>query len=153
MVHKEEPIEEIDAYGKAPMEDLTVNDALIAVAVCAAKESGGFDGSHRGDESRIAAMAQKQPLFSGLDDSIDPSISLFMNMIGTSTDLVEPIAIAATVLNPAQKEIAFTWAAEMILPDGLLTEKRQRILKKYASLLKIDRTVAQQILADMIGQP
>jgi hypothetical protein len=135
------------------MEDLTVNEAIIAVAVCAAKESGGIGGSHCGDAARIAAMAEKQPLFSSLDDSIDPSINLFMNMIGTSTDLVKPITSAATVLNPAQKEIAFTWAAEILLPDGVLTEKRQRILTKYASLLKIDRAAAQQILTDMIGQP
>lgn len=153
MVHKQEPIEEIDAYEEDPLENLTVNDALIVVAVCAAKEKADSDARHLEKAKQIGLMAQDNPIFSGLGDTIEPSIHLFMNMLGKTTDLVKPVTSAAMVLNPAQKKIAFSWVAEIILPGGLLTEKRQRILKKYASLLKIDSAVAQQILADMIGQP
>ncbi|MBR9987454.1 MAG: hypothetical protein KFF68_16245 [Desulfosarcina sp.] len=140
-------IEEIDAYEEDPFENLTYNDALILVAVCAVKEKTESDENHIEDAKRISLLAQKDPIFSGLGDTIEPSINSFMNMIGKRTDLVKPLASAASALNSSQKKVAYFWAAEIILADSVLTEKNQRILDKYARLLKIDTIVAQQILA------
>lgn len=144
-------IEEIDVYEEDPFENLTCNDALILVAVCAAEETAESDENHLEDTKRISLLAQKEPIFSGLGDAIEPSINLFMNMIGKTTDLVKPIASAAMVLNSSQKAIAYSWATEIILADGVRTQKKQQILDKYTRLLEIDTTVAQQILAGFLA--
>jgi hypothetical protein len=59
-------------------------------------------------------------------------------------------------LNTAEKtfeqdfgEVAFSWAAEIIMPDGVLSEKRKNIIDKYVLLLDIDNTVARQIQVDV----
>lgn len=69
-----------------------------------------------------------------------------MNMIGTVIGLVKGVDMATSVLKPEFKKIALSWVAEIIMPDGNLTEERKSIFDKYALLLKIDRNDAQRIL-------
>jgi hypothetical protein len=145
-------IEEIEAYKENLIGDLTINDALILVAVCAAKEKATPDDNHIDDAKRIAALAQNHPIFLDLGDSIEPSINKFMNMIGTTTDLVKAVDTAANVLKPELKEIAFNWVAEIIMSDGVLTEQRKNILDKYALLFNIDSNDAQRILVEISNQ-
>jgi hypothetical protein len=140
--------EEIEVYEKNSTKNLIVKDAFILLAVCAAKEKADIDENQGDDANRIAALSKKHPIFSDLEDSIDPAINKFMNMIGTTTDSVNPVKSAAKALKPAHKEIAFSWIKEIIMPDGVLTEERKIILDKYALLLEIDSTVAQQILVE-----
>jgi len=132
--------------------NLTINDALILIAVCAAKEQAAADESPIDKASNIADLAQNNTIFSGIDDSIEPSINKFMNIIGTTTDLVKLLDMAASVLDPQFKETAFGWAAEIIMPDGVLTEERKSILDKYALLLDIDRNDVQKILVKISNQ-
>ena len=74
-------IEEIEAYKDNVIEDLTVNDALILVAVCAAKEEADIDNNLTRDKNRIVALAKDHPVFLNRSDSIEPSVNKFMNMI------------------------------------------------------------------------
>jgi hypothetical protein len=148
-----EPVEknfkEIDAYDKKDLiEDLTINDALILIAVCASKEQDAPDVDQGYNIDRIAAMAEDHPVFSDLLDSIKPSLNKFMNMI-VSTDTVKYVSAAAKVLKPEYKETAFTWAATILMPDGVLTEARKNIMDRYAMLLDIDIKTAQRILVQV----
>jgi hypothetical protein len=140
--------EKIEAYEKNSTKNLTVNDALILLAVCAAKEKADINENPVDVANRIAALSKKHPIFSDFEDSIDPAINKFMNMIGTTTDLVNPVKSAAKALKPAHKDIAFSWVTEIIMPDGVLTEERKIILDKYALLLEIDNTLEQKILVE-----
>ena len=100
-------IEEIEAYEKNLTEDLTVDEALILVAVCAVKEKAGIDSNHIDDAKRIVTLAHNHFIFSDLADTIDPCINKYMNMIGTKTDLVKPVGTAAIVLKPELNKVAF----------------------------------------------
>ncbi len=144
----EKNLKEMDAYEKDLIEDLTINDALILVAVCATKEEAVREGDESVDAKRITALAQDHPLFLNLSDSIKPSLNKFMNMIRTE-DTVKYVAAAAKVLKPEHKETAFTWAAKILMPDGVLTETRKNILDKYSMLLNIDMKTAQRILVQI----
>ena len=137
----EEYIKEIETYKEKLIGDLTVNDALILIAVCAVKEKV-IENNHLNDPKRIAVLAQNHPLFSALTDSIESSVNKFMNMIDTM-DVVKAVEISASVLKPELKETAFNWVTEIIMSDGVLTEKRKSILDKFAMLLNIDRNDAK----------
>jgi hypothetical protein len=144
----EKKFKEIDAYEKDLIEDLTINDALILVAVCATKEEAVRKVDESVDAKRISALAQDHPLFLNLSDSIKPCLNKFMNMIRTE-DTVKYVAAAAKVLKPEHKETAFTWAAKILIPDGVLTETRKNILDKYSMLLNIDMKTTQRILVQI----
>jgi hypothetical protein len=133
------------------IEDLTVNDALILVAVCAVKEEAGTDNNHIDDKKRIVALAQDHPMFLDLLDSIEPGVNKFMNMV-KATDTVKYVMAAAKVLKPEHKETAFTWAAMNLMSNGILTETRKNILDKYTLLLNIDYDDAQKILVKISDQ-
>lgn len=77
-------IEEIEAREDNVIEDLTVNDALILVEVCAAKEETDIDSNLTSDKNRIVALAKDHPVFLKRSDSIEPSVNKFMNMIKPS---------------------------------------------------------------------
>jgi hypothetical protein len=141
-------IEEIEAYKDDFTEDLTVNDALILVAVCAAKEESDNNNNLIRNKNRIVALAKDHPVFLKRFDGIEPSVNRFMNMI-KSSDIVKYIIAAAKVLKPEHKETALTWAAMILMSDGVLTENRKNILDKYAMLLNIDRKSEKQILVDV----
>ena len=141
-------IEEIEAYQDSLMEGLTVNEALILVAVCAAKEEADRDNTHLEDTKRIGALAQDHPLFIDLSESIGPSVNKFMNMI-KSEDTVKYVMAAEKTLKPEHKETAFTWAALILMSDGVLTETRKNILDKYGMLLNIDKKDAKKILVQI----
>jgi hypothetical protein len=139
----EKHIEEIEAYEKNLIEALTVNKALVLVAVCAAKDNNPIH-----DKKRIAALANDHPLFKDLHDGIEPSLNKFMNTV-KSKDAVKYIMAAAKVLKPEFKETAFKWAAVILMSDGVLTKVRKDILEKYEMILNIDRNVAQKIIVQV----
>jgi len=68
------------------------------------------------------------------------------------TDMVKYVMAAAKALKPEYNETAFTWAAMILMPDGILTETRKIILDKYALLLNIDHDAAQNILVKISDQ-
>ena len=144
----EKSLEEMNAYEMDVIEDLTINDALILVAVCASKEDVVREDDEMVDAKRISALAQDHPLFFHLSDSIKPTLNKFMNMIKTE-DTVKYVAAAAKVLKPKYKKTAFTWAAKILMPDGVLTETRKNILDKYSILLNVDMKTAQRILVEI----
>lgn len=142
-------IEEIKAYEEDIKEDLTINDALLLITVCAAKDGANIDNNHIGDKKRIVTLVQDHPIFSDLFSSgIELSINKFMNMI-KGDDTVEYVMAAAKILKPEYKETAFTWTAIILMPDGVLTKARKDILDRYAMILNIDKKVVQKILVQV----
>lgn len=137
-------MESIEVFEKT-MDDLSANDALLLIPVCAAMERPDGEGSCKEDVKRIANLARKHPVFSQRRDSIDTSINKFTNMLKATEDYKLPVAKAAQGLNPKLKETAFAWAAEILMPDGILTKERKTVLDRYALLLNIDEHIARKI--------
>jgi len=144
----EKHIEEIEAYEKNLIEDLTVNEALILIAVCAAKEKADMGNYHIHDIKRITALTKNHPLFKDLHESVEPSLNKFMNMVKPE-DAVKHVMAAAKVLKPEFKETAFKWAAVILMSEGILTKTRKDILEKYEMILNIDKNVAQKYLVQV----
>jgi hypothetical protein len=144
----DEHIEEMDGYENDYAQDLTANDAIILLAVCAAKEKADTEKKQIDDAKRIGKLAKKHPIFSDIGESIEPAVNKFINIIETKADLVKPMRLAAKMLTPPQKEIAFSMAAEIIMPDGVLSAVRKSILDKFVLSLNIDNKVAQQIMTE-----
>ena len=123
---------------------LTLQDALLTVAICAAKIDA--DDSH-GDINRIAVLAISHPLFSNERDTVEPRVNMLVHLI-LNTDPVKAIDIAAKSLTPELRETAFEWAAKMAMADGLLSGEKKVLLEKLAMQLLIDIKVAGKILKD-----
>jgi hypothetical protein len=147
----EKNLKEMDAYDENKLiKDLTVNDALILITVCASKEQTTSDAEERDNIDRITALAEDHPLFSDRLDSIEPSLNKYMNMIKSADeDMVKYVTAAANIIKPEYKETAFSWAARILMPDGVLTEDRKNILDKYSILLNIDMKTAKRILVQI----
>jgi hypothetical protein len=128
--------EEIDAYEKDLIDNLTLNDALVLVAVCAAKEKAGSHGLGTEDARQIAAAAREHPVFDGCKESIEPSINKLSNLVSTKIDLSHMVQAAAGVLTPELRETAFDWVSIVIKSEGDLSGEHQLLLDHYSRVLK-----------------
>lgn len=132
----DEHTEEMVAYEKDLIDNLTLNDALILVAVCAAKDKTGSHGIRTEDARKIAVLAQDHPIFDGCDDSIEPSVNKLSNLVSTKTDLTPLVQAAASVLTPELRETAFDWVSAVIRSEGDLPKEHQLHLDQYGRVLK-----------------
>ena len=130
------------AYQKSPFEDLTIQDALTLIAVYAA-QTGPQDCEK--DVKRIGNIAERRPEFVEKKGNIFRRINKYMNSM-QRIDPQKALEIACDVLNPKLKKIAFDIAAEVALPDKVLTAEKKTILNDIATKLLIDREFAKQTL-------
>jgi hypothetical protein len=151
-IGNKQQMESIVVFDKKKLDDLSANDALLLIGVCAAMERPDGDGAYEDDVKRIATLANKHPVFEQRTDDLDSSINKFVNMLKGIEDCNAPVAKAAKGLMPKLKETAFAWAAEILIPDGTLTKERKEILDKYALLLNIDDHIARKIPVRISGQ-
>ena len=149
MTQNNKMTEEIEAYEKKPVEDLTVNEALILVLLCAGKENRDSSVEHTDLRDHIAALVQNHPVFSDCVESIEPIINKFMNYLETKKDLIKPVQKAVDILSPELRKTVFGWVVKIIAPDGVLSKERKTIFDKYALLLKIEKNVAQKIILEV----
>ncbi|MEJ2638041.1 MAG: hypothetical protein P8010_00545 [Desulfosarcinaceae bacterium] len=138
---EKELFNEIEAYENKAFEDLSVNEALILIAVCAAKEASKRPEILDHISQRITALAEAEPLFAWSTDCIGPNINKYLNLLDSAGD--DParfVQAAAEALNTDQKRIALAWATRLIAPDGDLGADEMRLLDRYRSMLGIDAT-------------
>ncbi len=132
------------------IKDLTLNEAIILILVCAAYEEVDINNSSSVDVQRILSLIRKHPLFLDLlETNIEKTINKFSNFMHVLPDRVKPVISAAKHLNPELREITFTWAAELVMTDGVLTKEKKDFLDKYAFILEIDSANAKKILANI----
>jgi hypothetical protein len=126
---------EIEAYEKDITDSLTLNDALILIAVAAAKGKSGTDEIHTEDMDLIMLLAQKHPIFKGCENSIQPSINTMSNLLNSEEAPTRLLQTAVKMLTPELKEAACDWVSIVIKSDGELTRKKRELLDKYSVLL------------------
>jgi hypothetical protein len=144
-IDNKQQIESIEVFDKKKLDDLSANDALLLIALCAAMERADGDRTCEDDVERIAALAKKHPIFAQRPDSVYSSLNRFVNMLKSTQDYKELVQQAAHGLMPNLRKTAFTWTVEVLIPDGILTKARKDILDKYALLLNIDNHIAREI--------
>ena len=123
---------------------LYVQDALVAIAVCAAKVDEEYSPEKT---DRIAALALANPLFSKEIETVRKRVYRFVHSI-TPENREKALDLAMTSLPSDLKETAFAWAADMIVRNRGLTDAKKEFLDELATKLSIKRKVAARILKE-----
>ena len=136
------------AYDGKPLEDMTLQDALIAVAAYAARES---EPREVDAVKRVAEHAGEHPLFKESDESLYARINHLINQMRTESPRTM-LSRAARALTPELRETGFRWAtAIMGAHPGLSAEKRA-VLEQLQVTLAIPAERAENMMQDPGGR-
>ena len=124
MTLSNETKKEMAAYHSGPFEDLTIQEALTIIAVYAAQMD---PKKCEDDVKRIVATAERLPEFVAKKESIFSFVNKFINSMQT-IDSQKAVEIAANGLTTELRKTAFKLAAEVALPDKVLTDKKSWFL-------------------------
>lgn len=134
-------------YQSGPFEDLTIQEALTIIAVYAAQ----IDPEKCEDDvKRIVAAAERLPEFVAKKESIFSIVNKFANSM-EAIDSQKALEIAANGLTTELCKTAFKLAAEVALPDKVLTDKKKSVLDSLESKLSISREFAQKTIEKFIA--
>jgi hypothetical protein len=127
------------AFTPDPLEDLTIQDALIISAVHAVQADPKKC-------KRISTLAQKHPLFVEKPENTAARVNKYVNLMqgGKSVKAVEAVT---NYLNPEHRQQAFEFASEAALEDKELTNDKKKTLTKLAIKLALDNEFVEQKLA------
>ena len=143
MTISDEVKKEMNAYQKGPFDDLSVQDALTIIVVCAAQMDP--DNCEK-DVRRIESIFENRPEFDEKRKEIFTRINTYVNSI-QAMDPRQALEIAANVLRlPELKKSAFELAAEAALPDRVVTDEKNEILEKIAARLYLDDEFVQHTI-------
>lgn len=135
------------AYQSGPFEDLTIQEALTIIAVYAAQMD---PEKCEDDVKRIVAAAERLPEFVAKKESIFSFVNKFINSM-QAIDSQKAVEIAADVLNTEMRKTAFKLAAEVALPDKVLTDKKKSVLDSLETKLSISREFAKKTIEKLIA--
>lgn len=113
-----------------PLEDLTVQDALIISALYAVQVD-----PEKGEN--IKALATKHPLFAEKTEDISARVNKFTNCMQAGQTL-KAVEAAAYKLKPAHRKEAFEFATSAALADQGLTENKKKTLQMLATKLALE---------------
>ena len=134
-------------YEKDPLKNLTLQDALILVAVCASE----IDEEYRyNDAQRIIAMAHAHPLFQEKRKATAARVYHIWNLMVTK-DRKKTVDLAVKPLSPELRETAFAWVTEMIISNTGLTEEKKSTLYEFIVKLSIERKSAERIINESLS--
>jgi hypothetical protein len=137
---------EMAAYQSGPFEDLTIQEALTIIAVYAAQ----IDPKKCEDDvKRIAATADRLPEFVAKKESITSFVNKFINSM-QGMDSQKAVEIASNGLTMELRKTAFKLAAEVALPDKVLTDKKKSVLDSLETKLSISSEFAQKTIEKFI---
>ena len=129
----------LTVFQSGPLEDLTLQDALIISAVYAVQADPKKC-------ERIGALAQKHALFVEKPEDTSSRVNKFTNLMRGGQPL-KAVEAVARVFKPEQRERAFEFAAQAALADEPLTEKGKKTLQTLATTLALDNETVGQVLA------
>ena len=134
------------AYQSGPFENLTIQEALTVIAVYAAQ----IDPEKCEDDvKRIVTTAERLPEFVAKKESIFSFVNKFVNSM-QAIDSLKAVEIAANGLTTELRKTAFKLAAEVALPDKILTDKKKSVLDSLETELRISSEFAQKTIEKFI---
>ena len=135
---------EMAAYQSGPLEDLTIQDALVIIAVYAAQ----IDPEDcREDIQRIEGVLEKCEFCVEKKKGILSRINKFANTM-QAIDPLKVVEIAAKILKPELRETAFELAAEVAMPDKVLTDQKKEALDTLAAKLSVGAEFVKKTIAN-----
>ncbi|MGD2187633.1 MAG: hypothetical protein PVI71_15990 [Desulfobacterales bacterium] len=132
--------DDLAAFHSGPLEDLTLQDALIISAVYAVQADPEIC-------QKISALAQKHPLFVEQPKDTSARVNKFANFMQQAKLPLQAIEAVSHDLNPEHRKQAFEFAIEAALIDGELTQKKKEILQTLATRLALEDEFVQRKLA------
>jgi len=135
------------AYQSGPFEDLTIQEALIIIAVYAAQMD---PEKCEDDVKRVVANAERLPEFVAKKESIFSFVNKFVNSM-QAIDSLKAVEIAANGLTTELRKTAFKLAAEVALPNKVLTNKKKSVLDSLETKLSISKEFAQKTIEKLIA--
>lgn len=124
---------------------LYVQDALVVIAVCAAK----VDEEYSPEEAdRIVALALANKMFRNEAETVKKRVFHLVHAIMVD-DRQEAIDLAVKSLPEEMKETAFAWAVDVITADGVLPDESREFIWEMAAKLSIDSEIAAEIIKVM----
>ena len=143
MTISDEVKKEMNAYQKGPFDDLSVQDALTIIVVCAAQMDP--DDCEK-DVRRIESIFENCPEFDEKRKEIFARINTYVNSM-QAMDPQQALEIAAEVLRHSElKKTAFELVAEAALPDRVITDEKKKTLEKIAARLYLEDEFVQHTI-------
>jgi hypothetical protein len=147
MTLSNETKKEMAAYQSGPFEDLTIQEALTIIAVYAAQ----IDPKKcKDDVIRIAATVDRLPEFVAKKESITSFVNKFINSM-QAMDSQKAVEIASNELTTELRKTAFKLAAEVALPDKVLTDEKKSVLDSLETKLSVSSEFAQKTIEKFIA--
>ena len=138
---------EMAAYHSGPFEDLTIQEALTIIAVYSAQMN---PKKCEDDVKRIVATAERLPEFVAKKEGITSFVNKFINSM-QAIDSQKAVEIAANGLTTKLRKTAFELAAEVALPDKVLTDKKKSVLDSLETKLSISSEFAKKTIEKIIA--
>ncbi|MEA3437862.1 MAG: hypothetical protein U9R43_15455 [Thermodesulfobacteriota bacterium] len=132
----------IDRSEYGPFSNLVVQDAIIIIAIYAAK----IDPSCSQEEiKRIEGIAEHFPACVEKKIGIFSRINLFVNEM-QRFDREKALEIAMEALSPELRNTAFELAAEVVIKGNALPNQKRKILEKLVTKMSIETQFAAKVI-------
>ncbi len=142
MVNLNEDTNEIDRFEYGPFSKLVVQDAIIIIAIYAAK----IDPSCSEEEiKRIEGIAEHCPECVEKKIGIFSRINLFVNEM-QRVDREKALEIAMEVLSPELRNTAFELAAEVVIKGNTLPDQKTKTLEELVTKMSIEAQFAATVI-------
>lgn len=123
-------------------------EAIAAIAVSAIASDGYLLEI---ETERVIVLLSQLEMFKGYSEKqITNMLDKLLNMLGEK-GINNLVAIANDVLHPEYKETAFTIATDIVLIDGVLSNKEQVFLTRLCQVLEMPAETASQIFQAKSG--
>ena len=139
MVTLEDKQNELATFQSGPLENLTIQDALIISALFAVE-------ADLEKLKRISEFAQKHPLFVEKSEDTSARVNKFANLMQGDQSL-KAVEAATRALKPKHRQQAFEFAIKAALADKRPLEKKKKLLQMLAAKLELEDGFVGQKLA------
>ena len=149
MAQSEDIKVEPDISGTKPWENLSLQDALIIIAIYAAQ----VDPAAKDDVNiqRITDLAKNHPLFVGEPSDAAARTHRLAKSVG-KRNFPEAVGQATKSLTLKLRQTAFEWAADLAVDNGILPKEKQARIEQLKIKLFIDTNVANKIVNEAIAK-
>ena len=130
-----------DGYKFGPFRNLVVQDAIIIIAIYAARIDPYCCEK---DIKRIAGIAERSPVCVEKKKGIFSRINLFVNEM-RMVDRERAFEFAIEVLTPELRKTAFELSAEVVITGNALPDQKRKILEKLVTKMSIETQFAAKV--------
>jgi len=146
MTNPNDTHQEMAAYDKGPYQDLTYQDALTIITICAAQMD---PEDCQQDIRRAAKIILKHPEFEGCEEGISNRLNMYVNSMQVVTPQHALVLAADVLKNSEAKRSAFELAVKVAMTGKVLAEEKKAVLETIADKLHIDQDFMQRLVQEL----